>query len=159
MAGRFYLAIAGAIAADIAAGRLQPGTRLPPQRALADALGIDFTTVTRAYAEAGKRGLVEGRVGHGTYVRLRQSRPAPAAGRAVDISMNLPPRFEDAALNARMQTGIKTVSDEGLDLLLAYQDPGGADWIVRRARIGFNPVCPASRRSGSPFVPAPKARW
>ena len=50
--GPVYLAIAEAIAADIAAGRLQPGTRLPPQRALAEALGIDFTTVTRAYAEA-----------------------------------------------------------------------------------------------------------
>ena len=50
------------------------------------------------------------------------------AGRAVDISMNLPPRFEDAALNARMQAGIAEVSGEGLDLFLAYQDPGGADW-------------------------------
>ncbi|MEP6828701.1 MAG: PLP-dependent aminotransferase family protein, partial [Rhizomicrobium sp.] len=125
--GPLYLAIAGAIAADIAAGRLKPGMRLPPQRALADALGIDFTTVTRAYAEAGKRGLVEGRVGHGTYVRLRQSQATAPAGRSVDISMNLPPRFEDAALNARMQTGIEAVSGEGLDLLLAYQDPGGAD--------------------------------
>ncbi|MES2256651.1 MAG: PLP-dependent aminotransferase family protein [Pseudomonadota bacterium] len=126
-AGPLYLAIAGAIAADIAAGRLKPGMRLPPQRALADALGIDFTTVTRAYAEAGKRGLVEGRVGHGTYIRLRQSQPAATAGRSIDISMNLPPRFENAALNARMRAGIEAVSGEGLDLLLAYQDPGGAD--------------------------------
>ncbi|MBS0280077.1 MAG: PLP-dependent aminotransferase family protein, partial [Proteobacteria bacterium] len=125
--GPLYLAIAGAIGSDIAAGRLKPGTRLPPQRALADALGIDFTTVTRAYAEAGKRGLVEGRVGHGTYVRLRQSQAVPAAGRAVDISMNLPPWFEDAGLNARMRAGIDAVAGEGPGLLLAYQDPGGAD--------------------------------
>jgi len=125
--GPLYLAIAGAIATDIAAGRLKPGTRLPPQRVLADALGIDFTTVTRAYAEAGKRGLVEGRVGHGTYVRLRQSHAVPAAGRAVDISMNLPPWFEDAALNARMQAGIQAAAGEGPSLLLAYQDPGGAE--------------------------------
>jgi DNA-binding transcriptional MocR family regulator len=125
-AGPLYLAIADAIAADIAAGRLKPGMRLPPQRALADAVGIDFTTVTRAYAEAGKRGLVEGRVGQGTYIRLRQA--APAADRGVDISMNMPPRFEDAALNARMQAAIATVAGEGPDLLLAYQDPGGAEW-------------------------------
>ena len=46
--GPVYLAIAKAVAADIASGRLQPGMRLPPQRALAEALGIDFTTVTRA---------------------------------------------------------------------------------------------------------------
>ena len=158
--GPLYLAIADAIAADIAAGRLQPGTRLPPQRALAEALGIDFTTVTRAYAEAGKRGLVEGRVGHGTYVRLRQKQAAPAPGRAVDISMNLPPRFEDAALNARMQAGIEEVSREGLDLLLAYQDPGGADWDrTAGAQWLAAPICPVSRRTASPSVPAPRARW
>jgi len=124
--GPVYLAIADAIAADMASGRLAPGTRLPPQRALAKMLGIDFTTVTRAYAEAGKRGLVEGRVGHGTYVRLRQAQSTPAPSRAVDISMNLPPRFEDAALAARLQAGIAMVAGEGNDLLLAYQDPGGA---------------------------------
>jgi DNA-binding transcriptional MocR family regulator len=124
--GPVYLAIADAIAADMAAGRLKPGTRLPPQRTLAKALGIDFTTVTRAYAEAGKRGLVEGRVGHGTYIRLRASQSLPAASRAVDISMNLPPRFEDAALQVRMQAAIAAVAGEGNDLLLAYQDPGGA---------------------------------
>ena len=43
--GPVYLAIADALEADIASGRLAPGTRLPPQRALAEALGIDFTTV------------------------------------------------------------------------------------------------------------------
>ncbi|HEU0096274.1 MAG TPA: winged helix-turn-helix domain-containing protein, partial [Rhizomicrobium sp.] len=93
--GPVYLAIADAIAADIERGALPPGTRLPAQRALAEILGIDFTTVTRAYAEAGKRGLVEGRVGHGTYIRQRQ-KPSAAAltpGRPVDVSMNLPPRF------------------------------------------------------------------
>src|SRR5665213_3451951 len=78
--GPVYLAIAEAVAADITSGRLQPGARLPPQRALAKALGIDFTTVTRAYAEADKRGLVEGRVGHGTYVRQWQKQAAPAPG-------------------------------------------------------------------------------
>src|SRR5580698_10033606 len=112
--GPLYLAIADAVAADIAAGTLEPGMRLPPQRALADVLGIDFTTVTRAYAEARRRGLVEGRVGLGTYVRLRQKQVASVPGRVLDISMNLPPRFEDAALNARMQVGIEDVAGEGL---------------------------------------------
>ena len=124
--GPVYLAIAEAIATDIADGRLRPGTRLPAQRALADVLDIDFTTVTRAYAEARKRGLVEGRVGHGTYVRLKQKQPEPASGRPVDVSMNLPPRFEDAALEARMEGGIAAVAAEGPDLFLTYQDPAGA---------------------------------
>ena len=124
--GPVYLAIADAIAADIAGGHLKPGTRLPAQRVLADVLGIDFTTVTRAYAEAGKRGLVEGRVGHGTYIRLKQAHAAPLSARPIDVSMNLPPRFTDAALQARMEDGIAAIAAEGPELFLAYQDPAGA---------------------------------
>ena len=47
-----YLAIADAIAEDIRSGRLAPSDRLPPQRKLARALDIDFTTVARGYIEA-----------------------------------------------------------------------------------------------------------
>jgi DNA-binding transcriptional MocR family regulator len=124
--GPVYLAIADAIASDIADGRLRPGTRLPAQRALADVLSIDFTTVTRAYAEARKRGLVEGRVGHGTYVRGAQKPSAPLDARPMDMSMNMPPRFENAALETRMESGIAAVAAEGPDLFLTYQDPAGA---------------------------------
>ena len=126
--GPVYLAIADALAADIQSGRLTEGVRLPPQRSLAEALGIDFTTVTRAYAEAGRRGLIEGRVGQGSYVRRRPSGAVPAAspGR-VDMSMNLPPRFDDARLHARMWRAIADLESSGGDDLLArYQAPGGA---------------------------------
>ncbi len=48
--GPRYLAIANAIGAAMDRGALAPGDRLPPHRALAAALGVDLTTVTRAYA-------------------------------------------------------------------------------------------------------------
>lgn len=126
-AGPVYLAIADAIAADILAGHLAGGARLPPQRALAEKLGIDFTTVSRAYAEAKRRGLVDGRVGQGTYVRARQPSPAmPASTGVVDLSMNLPPRFDDAGLVARMWDSVASLqANGGLDLLLRYQEAGG----------------------------------
>ena len=126
-AGPVYLAIADALVADILSGALPAGTRLPAQRALADALGIDFTTVTRAYAEVRRRGLVEGRVGQGTYVRAIPVRSAQeAVGGLVDMSMNLPPRFDDAELAARMWSGIGALeATDGIDLLLRYQEPGG----------------------------------
>jgi len=66
--GPVYRAIADALAADIASGALPPGTRLPTHRDLAESLGVTVTTVTRAYAEARSRGLVEGTVGRGTFV-------------------------------------------------------------------------------------------
>lgn len=126
--GPLYLAIADALAADIAEGRLSEGMRLPPQRALAEALGIDFTTVSRAYNEARHRGLVEGRVGQGTYVKARRARAAPGAtGGIIDMSMNLPPLFDDPALAARLWHGMAALqADHGLELLMRYQAPGGA---------------------------------
>lgn len=79
--GPRYLAIAEAIAADVAEGRLAAGARLPPQRQLAWKLGVTLGTVTRAYAEAERRGLVAGEVGRGTYVRKR----GPSARRQGDL--------------------------------------------------------------------------
>ena len=86
-----YLAIAEALAEDIRTGCLTAGTRLPAQRALAEALDLNFTTVSRGYVEAHKRGLIEGarRPGH-----LRgRSRPAAPSdrcrGRASDRSGRL----------------------------------------------------------------------
>jgi DNA-binding transcriptional MocR family regulator len=46
--GPVYRRIVEALSADIASGRLHRGQQLPTHRALAKALGIDLTTVTRA---------------------------------------------------------------------------------------------------------------
>src|SRR6202035_2597617 len=89
-----YLAIANAIAEDIATGQLTAEQRLPPQRKLADMLGIDFTTVARAYSEAHRRGLIDSVVGRGTFIcgRRRLKIPRVFEGRPnIDMSMNMPP--------------------------------------------------------------------
>lgn len=126
--GPLYLAIADAIAADIASGRLTTGQKLPPQRTLAQALGVDFTTVTRAYQEAGRRGLVDGRVGQGTFVQKKpttQARAEPAG--LVDMSMNLPPIPEDDQLAQRMWSSFSNLQGpEATRLMLRYQEPGGS---------------------------------
>ena len=67
--GPIYQAIADQIGREIEAGRMKPGSRLPTQRSLARQLGVTLTTVTRAYEEAGRRGLLSGEVGRGTFVR------------------------------------------------------------------------------------------
>ena len=58
----------------IFSGSLPAGTRLPPERSLANTLGVNRTTVVNAYRELAAEGLVEGRVGHGTVV---MSSPTP----------------------------------------------------------------------------------
>ncbi|MDO8877301.1 MAG: PLP-dependent aminotransferase family protein [Pseudolabrys sp.] len=66
--GPRYLALAGAIAEAIDSGHLSPGSQLPPQRDLAEYLGVTVGTVGRAYSIMKKRQLVSGEVGRGTFV-------------------------------------------------------------------------------------------
>lgn len=70
--GRKYLQISHGIQRALAAGSLQPGDRLPPQRELADSLGVTLGTVTRAYRELDKLGLVRGETGRGTFIARRE---------------------------------------------------------------------------------------
>ncbi len=67
--GPRYIALADALSDDMSSGRLKPGDRLPTHRDLAWRLGVTVGTVSRAYAEAERRGLTSGEVGRGTYVR------------------------------------------------------------------------------------------
>src|SRR5690554_4680616 len=110
--GPRYAAIAEALARDIRSGRLARGERLPTHRELAYRLGVTVGTVTRAYAEAERRGLIEGEVGRGTFVRDPQATALPsfamvehggAAGseaEPVDLSLNVPARPEGDELLA-----------------------------------------------------------
>ena len=68
-----YLAIANAISNDIDRGALATGYKLPTQRDLADQLGVALGTVTRAYTEAERRGLIRGEGRRGTFVGTRPS--------------------------------------------------------------------------------------
>ena len=86
--GPLYAALALALEAAIRDGRLHPGDRLPPQRDVAGRLGVDLTTVTRAFTLAKDRGLIEGAVGRGSFVRRPPEDEDPIL---VDLSMNLPP--------------------------------------------------------------------
>src|SRR5258708_5871253 len=82
--GPRYRAIADALAADIANGRLSTGARLPTHRDLAYQLHVTVGTVSRAYAEAERRGLIGGEIGRGTFVRARADTGPTSAPLAAD---------------------------------------------------------------------------
>lgn len=63
-----YLSLADQLEKDIAEGLLLPGTKLPPQRELADFLDINVSTISRAFKVCEKKGLLSGAVGSGTFV-------------------------------------------------------------------------------------------
>lgn len=64
-----YKLLATAMANRIQKGEIEAGTKLPPHRILADALGVTIGTVSRVYGELERLGLVVARVGDGTFVR------------------------------------------------------------------------------------------
>lgn len=63
-----YISLADTLKNDILEGRLTPGTKLPPQRELADYLDIHLSTITRAFKLCEQRGLLCSVVGRGTFV-------------------------------------------------------------------------------------------
>lgn len=131
-----YLALVEALQTAVSEGELQPGDQLPPQRAVADQLGIDFTTVTRAYGLARARGLVEGAVGRGTFVRRRA---ADDEAGLIDLSMNLPPPPRGLSLAGLLKETTAAILDRtDVATLMAYhagpgapgQRAAGAAWLT-----------------------------
>jgi len=70
-----YLSLAEQIAGAVRDGLLIDGMRLPPQRQMAADLKISVQTVSRAYEELTRRGLVTGEVGRGSYIKSVPTTP------------------------------------------------------------------------------------
>ncbi|WP_211233757.1 aminotransferase-like domain-containing protein [Comamonas composti] len=127
--GPRFLQIADALQAAMADGSLAPGDRLPPQRWLAAQLGIDLTTVTRAYDEARRRHLLEGRGARGTYVAA----PKVELTTVLDLSMNTPPPPDGVDFDDMLKQGLSQVlMRTDAELLMAYHLGGGSD-VGRKA--------------------------
>jgi DNA-binding transcriptional MocR family regulator len=124
-----YKQLVDRLAAEIRAGRLSPGTRLPTHRQLAAQEGLALVTATRVYAELEAMGLVSGETGRGTFVRENAlprgqgiDQHATAAG-MVDLNFNYPALPGQAEL---LREGLRQLAAGGdLDALLRYQPHGG----------------------------------
>jgi DNA-binding transcriptional MocR family regulator len=68
-----YRAIAQSLVDAIAAGEVRDGHRLPPHRTLAFRLGVSVHTVSRAYEELTRLGVIRGEVGRGSFVIARDA--------------------------------------------------------------------------------------
>jgi DNA-binding transcriptional MocR family regulator len=86
-----------------------------------------LTTVTRAYTEAERRGLVSGEVGRGTYVRrqetfgLRSANPSPSA---IDLTINNLPPFELA--DELLRSASRVLGHAESRAILEYQPHHGS---------------------------------
>ena len=147
-AGPRYAAIVEAIAEDVEVGRLKPGEQMPTHRDLAGHLGLTVGTVTRAYAEAARRGLLVGETGRGTFVKSGVFGAGLAASAeseeeaTVDLSLNHPPPLPGGLLAQALSRTLADLSARrGTAALLTYQTAAaagidhhraaGAEWVAR----------------------------
>ncbi len=143
-AGPIYRQLANGFGQLIRQGVLQPGDKLPTHRALADNFQVTVGTVTRAYAEAEKQGLVEARVGAGTFVRQAEKsgwflEPVTSQSDECNLGYNIPPPMDRSLmLQAAMQQLISHPSQ--LNSFMQYQKAEGfeqhrqcvADWLKKQ---------------------------
>lgn len=121
ISGPRYLAFVHSLEADIASGRLKPGTRLLPQRDMAQKLGLSVGTVSKAYAEAEQRGLISGEVGRGTFVQRRRPDQRDVHGNPnaiINLALNVPPYTgEDDVISSTLA---EMVAEGEISNLLGY---------------------------------------
>lgn len=138
--------LAALLRSAMAQGRLVPGDRLPPTRALAEELGLSRWVVTEAYDQLKAEGYLTGRVGAGTVVAdtvtasgsptaSRLSAQAAATELApLDLSPALPEisSFPRTLWRAAMSHALAHVPDEEL----AHPHPQGA-WALRATMADY----------------------
>ncbi|MDR3597455.1 PLP-dependent aminotransferase family protein [Clostridium sp.] len=123
----FYLSIAQDLENDITNGFLAPGTKLPPQRELADFLDVNFTTITRSYKICELKGLIYAVTGSGTFI-------SPNATRSITIStdnfsgtcidLGFVASFEQCNYML-LETTKKVMEKRYLEQLFNYNNPTG----------------------------------
>lgn len=72
-----YRMIADTIKDQIAAGQYKPGEKIPAIRALTRSLGVNKATVHKAFEYLKREGVIDNRVGSGSYVRFPDKIHAP----------------------------------------------------------------------------------
>lgn len=90
-----YLSLADQFARAIHEGKLVHGAKLAPHRKLAYDLGLSVQTVSRAYEELIRRGLISGEIGRGSFVQTMRREVEPPylperLGELIDLSILKP---------------------------------------------------------------------
>lgn len=134
--GTLHERLLHALRQDIAVGTLQPEGKLPPHRELASRLGIGVGTVTKAYAEAERLGLLTSAVGRGTFVARTAPPPRESTASSpsfhgdpdaiIDLSLNM--QSLDAA-SARIGDALVRVHDRpDIGDHVTFAPHAGIDW-------------------------------
>lgn len=146
-----YLSLAEQFARAIESGALGTGSRLMPHRKLADWLGLSVQTVSRAYEELIRRGLISGEIGRGSFVlgpgaEARQPYLPERTGEVIDLSILKP--VVEAMHHDRLRQGFGWLAENlSVSAALSFRPNMvmpqhrriAADWLARQG-IGVEPA-------------------
>jgi DNA-binding transcriptional MocR family regulator len=137
-----YQTLAGQLEFDIAAGVLKPGTKLPPQRELADYLDINLSTVAKAIKVCAQKGLLTATVGSGTYVAYNTLTSARllSENRGADI-VDMGATVPDASGNDILTEMLRKMAGESrAEKLFCYHQPSENLW-QKEAAVSLMRYC------------------
>lgn len=125
--GPKYLALVKLLEDDIESGALKPGTKLPPQRELADFLDVNLSTISRAFRLCEQKGLLSASVGSGTFVSSgATTEPVLLCGngdkRVIEMGAIVPAVECNSRVNQYME---KLLKKPDASNLLSYGTPEG----------------------------------
>lgn len=137
-----YIAIANQLQQDILEGKLAPGTKLPPQRELADFLDVNLSTVSRAFKLCGQKGLIYASIGSGTFVSAdattnKMLLPTSTSSPMIEMGSVLPATIGNEEVSLYMK---KMWSNPNFSKLFQYGRPEGNAWQTEAAKNLFEKV-------------------
>lgn len=108
-----YLMIAEQLENDIKQGVILPGTKLPPQRELADFLDVNVSTVSKAFKQCELKGLLTSTIGSGTFVSYDATTNSYIMPGKKDLEMiEMASIFPDMGANEEIVEKLKEISLE-----------------------------------------------
>ncbi|MFJ7405506.1 MULTISPECIES: PLP-dependent aminotransferase family protein [unclassified Lysinibacillus] len=144
ISGPIYIAIAEQLEQDIKEGILLPGTKLPPQRELADFLDVNLSTITRAFKLCGQQGLIYASIGSGTFVSSDAATnkillPTSHSAHMIELGSVLPATYANEEITRYMK---KMLNDSNFSKLFQYGRPEANAWQTEAAaklleKVGF----------------------
>lgn len=123
----YVRALAENLEMQIKTGLLMPGTKLPPQREIADYLDLHYTTITKVYNICREKGLIYGTVGKGTFVAERSYKDATLyIGNDGNTRIDMGTLNNFSEYSTLTEKAARTVIESGrLHELLDYSHPFG----------------------------------
>lgn len=140
-----YKTLAGHLEEDILNGKILPGTKLPPQRELADYLDVNVSTISKAFKLCELKGLLNATIGSGTYVSFdAMSNARLLAEDTPTHIIQMGTTVPDCDANKFIMQMLKgLVNEPGAEKLFSYTSPNDTLWqkdaaVLWMKKCGFS---------------------